>query len=98
MQSLENLKNKIEDMPQYHQIEVFSILKKHDNIPINENNNGTFINLTELKADVINSLSNYVKYVDEQKGTLESVEKEKERLEKEYFNKDLKDNIELNTS
>ena len=98
MQSLENLKNKIEDMPQYHQIEVFSILKNYDDISINENNNGTFINLTELKADVINSLSKYVKYVDEQKGALDTVEKEKARLEKEFFNKDNKDNIVLNTS
>ena len=98
MESLEKLKTKIEEMPQYHQLEVFSILKTNDELSISENNNGTFINLTQLKKDVIDSLTSYVKYVDEQKCRLDIVEIEKKRLEKEYFNKDLKDNVITNSA
>lgn len=95
MSSLETLKTKIEKMPQYHQIEVFSILKRNSDIHINENKNGTFINLTELKEEVIFSLNNYVNYVDEQTGRLNIIENEKKRLAETYFNKDNKDNVEL---
>lgn len=93
MSKLENLKNTIEDMPKYHQIEVLSILKEKKNIILNENNNGTFINLSELDDDSIQLLHKYVKYVEEQKNQLDVVENEKKRIEKTYFNKDNKDNI-----
>lgn len=92
MTSLENLKNTIESFTKYHQIGILSILKQYNNIVINENNNGTFINLTELPPDIIAILEKYIGYVLEQKNHLESVEKEKERIEKTYFNKDNKDN------
>jgi len=92
MPCLETLKNTIESFTKYHQIGVLSILKKCDNVAINENNNGTFINLTELNQEAINILEKYITYVLEQKNHLEVVEKEKERIEKTYFNKDSKDN------
>ena len=92
MTRLETLKNTIESFTKYHQIGILSILKKCDNIVINENNNGTFINLTELSPEVISILEKYISYVLEQKNHLEIVEKEKERIEKTYFNKDNKDN------
>lgn len=84
--SLESLKNDIESMPKYHQIEVLNIFKQYKNVCINENNNGTFINLTELDDDVIDVLRKYTGYVNEQKSTLDAIEKEKERIEKVYFN------------
>jgi hypothetical protein len=93
MTDLEALKNTIESMPTYHQIEVLSILKERKDICINENNNGTFINLTELDKEVIELLNKYITYVDEQKNQLDIMEKEKKRIEKTYFNKDNKDSI-----
>ena len=92
MTSLESLKCTIECMPKYHQIEILSILKQQKNICINENNNGTFINLTELDKSVIDILNKYILYVDEQKNQLDIIENEKKRIEKTYFNKDNKDN------
>jgi hypothetical protein len=92
MTSLETIKNTIESFTKYHQIGVLSILKKCDNIVINENNNGTFINLTELNQEAIHILEKYITYVLEQKNHLEVVEKERLRIEKTYFNKDNKDN------
>lgn len=90
MTSLEHLRNTIEDMPRYHQIEILSLLKQYPNICINENNNGTFINLTELDSSVIQNLEKYISYVEEQTNHLDIIEKEKERIEKVYFNKDNK--------
>jgi len=46
---LQTLKGRIEKMPIYHQIEILRIFKESD-ILLNENNNGTFINLTELDS------------------------------------------------
>lgn len=86
------LKENIEKMSKFHQSEILSIIIKYNNINITENNNGTFINLSELPNDVIENLKMYVKYVDEQQKNLFNIENEKMRLEK-IFIKDNKDKI-----
>ena len=91
MSTLIDLKDKIESMSKCHQIEILRILKKQNKVSINENNNGTFINLTELTGEIILKLCNYVKYVEEQQSDLLIVEQEKNRLENTFFkgNKEL---------
>jgi hypothetical protein len=79
------LKERIETMSKYHQVEVLRILNKFSSVKTNENNNGTFINLTEQSPDVIKSLEKYADYVDEQQKQLKSVEKEKEIIEQNFF-------------
>ena len=88
---LQTLKERIEKMPVYHQIEILRIFKDSD-ILLNENNNGTFINLTELDNTIIEKLDKYISYVNEQESQLNEVENEKTRLENIFF-KDNKDNI-----
>ena len=88
MSNLDTLRNTIEDLPRYHQIEILTILKQYSDICINENNNGTFVNLTQLDSEVIVNLEKYISYVNEQKTHLDIIEKEKARIEKVYFNKD----------
>lgn len=83
--SLSQLKERIEAMSKYNQIEVLRILKKYEKVMLNENKNGTFINLTEQSPEVIKSLENYVNYVTEQQKQLSSVEDEKERIEQTFF-------------
>jgi CTP-dependent riboflavin kinase len=83
--SLSQLKERIESMSKYNQIEVLRILKRYEKVTLNENKNGTFINLTEQSPEVINSLENYVNYVTEQQKQLSSVEDEKERIEQTFF-------------
>lgn len=95
--SLRDLKEEIEKMSKYHQVEVLRLLKKKNNVTLNENQNGTFINLTSCDDEIISSLREYCKYVTEQQKTLSSIEKEKQRLEQEYF-KDIKENTVVNTS
>ncbi len=88
--SLRELKEEIEKMSKYHQVEVLRLLNKNTNVTLNENQNGTFINLTSCSDEIISSLRDYCSYVKEQQKTLTSIEKEKQRLEEEYF-KDIKE-------
>lgn len=79
------LKDRIENMDKYHQIEILRILNKFSEIKKNENNNGTFINLTELSQEIIKELEKYTDYVDEQQKLLKKIETEKEQLEQIFF-------------
>lgn len=87
---LHNLKDDIEKMSKFHQIEILRILTKSKNVYLNENSNGTFVNLSQQSDEVINELKKYVKYVSEQQRQLSVIENERSRLEK-IFNKDNKD-------
>jgi len=82
---LNNLKERIEIMQKYHQIEILRILNKYKNIKFNENKNGTFINLTELPENIITELEKYINYVEEQQKHLKIVETEKETIEQTFF-------------
>jgi hypothetical protein len=82
---LNQLKERIESMEKYHQTEVLRILNKLPSVKTNENNNGTFVNLTEQRAEVINELYKYTKYVEDQQKQLKTVETEKEQLEHHFF-------------
>tara|TARA_B100001142_G_C14326423_1_gene652475 strand:- start:1979 stop:2293 length:315 start_codon:yes stop_codon:yes gene_type:complete len=93
------LKNKIEDMTKLQQIDILRLLSSYDNVKLNENNNGTFVNLTELDKEIIDKLEEYVNYVDAQTIILEKTELEKSRLENIYFkdNNKEKDNKDIST-
>jgi tRNA U34 5-carboxymethylaminomethyl modifying enzyme MnmG/GidA len=80
------LKERIESMSKYHQVEVLRLLNKIPSVKINENNNGTFVNLTEQTPEVLNELVKYANYVDEQQQQINKVENEKEKLEQTFFN------------
>jgi hypothetical protein len=87
---LQSLKENIEKMSKFHQIEILRILSSSNKVYLNENNNGTFVNLTEQSDDIIEELKKYVKYVSEQQLHLSIIENEKSRLEK-IFCKDNKE-------
>ena len=72
-------------MSKYHQIEILRILKQYNNVTINENKNGSFINLTEIPENIVEHLSKYTHYVEEQQRELKEIETEKERLENKFF-------------
>jgi len=79
------LKERIESMDKYHQIEVLRILTKQSSVKINENNNGTFVNLTEQTSGVIAELYKYTNYVEEQQKQLKLIETQKEEIEQHFF-------------
>ena len=58
------IREKIESMPKFNQVEVLRILSKDDTVILNENKYGTFINLTELPLEIIDNLKTYIKYVN----------------------------------
>ena len=84
---MNKIKQNIEQMSIHHQIEVLRILKKGDKVVINENNNGSFINLNELSPEILKELEKYIQYVNEQQQQVNSVEIKKEELEHSFFNK-----------
>jgi len=90
---LNYLRESIENMNKFNQIEILRILNKYKEITINENRYGIHINLSELKTSILDELSSYIKYVNTQESTLISVEQQKEDYRNTYFTKDIKDNL-----
>jgi phage host-nuclease inhibitor protein Gam len=89
------LRDTIESMSKFNQVEILRILKQHDdNVTLNENKYGIHINLTELKKEIIDDLKTYINYVNTQEDNLSEIEKQKENFKSIYFTKDNKDNKE----
>ena len=89
---LNNIREQIENMSKFNQIEVLRILTKNKDVMINENKYGIHINLSELNNDVLNELLVYIKYVNTQELYLNNAEQEKEKYKNTFF---LKDNKEI---
>jgi len=88
---LNQIREQIECMTKFNQIEILRILTKNKNVTINENKYGIHINLSELENDILNDLLVYIKYVNTQEIYLNNVEQEKEKYKNTYFVKDNKD-------
>lgn len=67
----------IESMTKEHHIEIFKILKLY-NIKYTENNNGIFINMTNINDECLNKINNYVNFINENKKNIIEFEKVKE--------------------
>jgi len=92
MEKLEALKNTIETMSKYHQIEILKILSKKLT-KINENKSGCYINMSFLPDDTLKELEEYVSYIKDQEESLETMEYQKEEFKNAYFiEKENKDN------
>jgi len=91
MSDLNNIKERIEKLNKFHQIEILKLLKSSDNTTLNENKNGIFINMTSLSNKVIVELEKYLEYVDKQETQLGEIEKQKNILANTFF-KDNKEN------
>jgi Pyruvate/2-oxoacid:ferredoxin oxidoreductase gamma subunit len=88
---LEIIRQKIESLPKFNQVEILRILNKDTTVTLNENKYGTFINLTELPNDTVENLKKYINYVNTQEYHLNYLEKQKEDFKNTYFAKDNKD-------
>jgi NTP pyrophosphatase (non-canonical NTP hydrolase) len=89
---LNYIRETIESMNKFNQIEVLRILHKCQNITLNENKYGVHINLSELKKEILDELNVYINYVNTQEIALNKVEQQKEDYKNAYFTKDIKDN------
>ena len=83
-QDLLKIKDTIEKQTKEHQIEILRILV-NNKIPVNENSNGVFINLTTVDKKIVDLLQNYLNYVCEQEASLNKLENEKIEYKKTFF-------------
>lgn len=88
---LNNIKESIQNMSKFNQIEILRILTSNKEVIINENKYGIHINLSDLSNEIIDKLIAYINYVTNQEFELNLVEKEKENYKNIYFIKDNKD-------
>ncbi len=91
LSELNYIRDSIESMNKFNQIEVLRILNKHKDATLNENKYGIHINLSELNKEVLDELNIYINYVNTQEITLHKVEQQKENFKNIYFTKDNKD-------
>ena len=80
-----DIKTRIEQQNKSHQMEILRILLKNK-VQINENSNGIFVNLTKLEPSIIEEMSKYLEYINQQNITLNDVEKQKENFKINFFN------------
>jgi hypothetical protein len=85
------IRETIENMSKFNQIEILRILSSHKEVIINENKYGIHINLTELPKFILDELIVYNNYVKTQELELSQAEKQKESYKNIYFIKDNKD-------
>jgi len=88
---LNYIRESIENMNKFNQVEVLRILNNNKEVTLNENKYGVHINLSELQKDILNDLITYINYVNTQESNLNEIEKQKESFKNIYFTKDNKD-------
>ena len=84
------LKDEIEKLEKFHQIQILEILVENK-VSFTENRNGVFINMIKIRSEVILKIKEYLLYVTNQNSHLESTEELKKQLKHNFFNKDNKD-------
>ena len=93
MNELNSMRDQIENMSKFNQLEILRILTKNKDVIINENKYGIHINLSDIDISILKELTLYIKYVQKQESFLNNTEEEKERYKNIFFVKDNKDNI-----
>ena len=88
---LNYIREQIESMSKFNQIEILRILTKNKHVIINENKYGIHINLTDIDIPILKELILYIKYVNTQETYLNNVEEEKEKYKNTFFLKGNKD-------
>ena len=88
---LQQIKEIIETMNKSYQLEILKLFVT-ESCAFSENNNGVFINLSELDSKIIYKLEKYIDFVYKQQNQFETVENQKDNIKEEFFNTDKKNN------
>ena len=88
---LNYIREQIESMSKFNQIEVLRVLTKNKDVIINENKYGIHINLSDVDNYILKELVLYIKYVNTQEMYLNNAEQEKEKYKNTFFLKGNKD-------
>ena len=83
------LKDQIEKLEKFHQIQILEILVENK-ATFTENRNGIFVNLIKIEKGVIQKIREYLLYVANQNRQLQNTENLKQELKYNFFkgNKD----------
>jgi len=84
MTHLIDLRDKIQKLNKFHQLEIFRIFKTQ-NAAYTENRNGIFINMNNLDKDTLKILEEYLNYVSTQQDHLDTIERQKEQYKISFF-------------
>lgn len=87
-EQLTNIREKIESLTKFNQIEILRILHKHESNMLNENKYGIHVNLTEISPNVIEKLQMYLNYVTTQESTLDEIQKQQDNLKNIFMSND----------
>ena len=83
--NLEQLKERIEKLEKWHQIEILKILMDNET-KLNENKSGVFVNMTFLDEKIIEQINKYLNYILDQENNLTNTESKKQEFRATYFN------------
>ena len=86
MDTLVILREKLQALSKFHQLEVLRLLNK-EKVEYTENRNGIFVNMNNLPEESIAALNDYLNYVSTQQDQLESIEKKKEEYDIYFLQK-----------
>ena len=79
-----SIQQRIEQLPVDTQLEVLKILKK-ENVVLNNNNNGIFVNLSFYKdSPLIDKLNEFLEYTDKQEQFINIIEDKKTEIKNKY--------------
>lgn len=88
---LNTIREKIELMSKFNQIEVLRILHGCKDITLNENKYGIHVNLSDMNNDILEKIKLFISYVNTQETNLNFIETQKENFKNTYFSNDIKD-------
>jgi hypothetical protein len=84
MMDLVRLRDDIENLPKVQHKEIARILATY-HVPMDENKNGMFVNLSKVSGEALSKLAEYVSYLNLQQTNLNSGETEREGLKMQFF-------------
>lgn len=85
LRRLQNVKKVVEQYNSEQQEDILNIIREGDNVSINENKNGFFINLTNLSNEIIGKIEKYMEYIILQENHLINMESQKKECQ-EFLN------------
>jgi hypothetical protein len=81
---LKILTNEIEQLPSHYHIGILQIIMKDEEECINENKNGIYVNMSELKRKTIATIKKYLDYIYFQEQNLHKIEAEHENVKSNF--------------
>jgi len=77
---LEKMTRIIESFSKEEHVHILKILIEQDSAAVSENNNGTFVQMDEIKPETIEKMNKYIDYVLLKECDIQSIEDTKERI------------------